>query len=133
MENLDLENVSKYLINKISEFQDYEYYLDLNEEERNELPYVLFGIFHDFYVDNFGDKILRKKINNFLEELSSSDSKDIQELVSFGFLENIKKKSNIFEDMVNGFGQNTRRLLKETVTHHENLGQFQNKKLDVND
>jgi len=125
MPKLVLKNVSRYVLDRVPGLGAYSNYMSLDDEEKFELPYVLFGVLYNFYVDNFSDKTIRKKIEALLEDISSSKSKDLEELVCFGFLENINLRSNIFKDMIDGFGKDTRRLLKETIEHNHKLGKLQ--------
>jgi len=125
MKKLILKNVSRYVLDRIPELGSYHNYLSLDSDEKFDLPYVLFGVLYKFYVDNFSNHEIRKKVDQLIENISSSSGKELEELICFGFLENINMRSNIFDDMINGFGKNTRRLLKETIEHNEKLGKLQ--------
>lgn len=77
------------LLKEVPEFT--QRYNEVIEDNNGEiLPYVIFGELAGFFIEKFKNKdIVADRIQEYLESLLKQNSKEINEIVSFGFLENL--------------------------------------------
>ena len=124
---LNYKNVIQELLEKLPEFHDSEEFKYF-EDEAN-LPTIIFGAFRQFYIKTYqeGDKELIKRMSNFLEKIAKIETKEMKELICFGFLENISPKANYYDGLVGTFGEVTLKRLQETNEYWKKLQEIHEK------
>jgi hypothetical protein len=121
----DYKNILEKLIKDIPEFKNYENYIaecDINNKGNQ---YVVFGVLQSFFKEAFKEKRTKvvKSISKFLEEACSTDDDKLIELVMFGFMETLYGNNGDFnKDMLDYFGDNTKKILVKTIKHNSKIG-----------
>lgn len=115
---INYENSIEKLLETAPEFVEYPNYKSILEEGSANLPYIVFGILRNYYINEFLKKNLKviEKIAIFLESLAMSDDKKIVNLLAVGFLENLNPEKEYYPALRDTFGHATKRLLDEVMT-----------------
>ena len=119
------DNVLEKLVEVVPELIEYENYVSVKEEGSADLPYVVFGVFENFFKKSFKEHkdVILNKISEFLEYSSSSDDDKVKELVMFGFMETLYGNYEDFDkDMLDYFGEKTKQVLIDAVEHNTKIG-----------
>lgn len=82
---MDYNDPVKKLLEKFPEFRNSEEFKYF-EDEIN-LPTIIFGAFRQFYIKVYQKKDMKlvNKMSNFLEEVAKVETKEMEELICFGF------------------------------------------------
>lgn len=115
MENLTFQNVLRELLKTITELKNSKDFQAIVSHGNADNQYVVFGVFENFYIECFkeGNVQLMNRMSQFLEKVASSEEIRLQELVAYGFLENLDKKADYYEEIIKTFGKHTRKQLQD--------------------
>lgn len=111
---INTNNFSKFLLESLPEFK-IAYDENLKDNEGEILPYVIFGELTRFFINEFEKENFKlcDKIQKYLLDLLSQNDLELNNLVSFGFLENLHQAENDYEKIKNNLNPILSNILNE--------------------
>ncbi|MBP9694901.1 MAG: hypothetical protein KBD73_00595 [Candidatus Magasanikbacteria bacterium] len=109
------------LVNFIPEYKSSESWKEVSDN--SDLPYIVFGNLYAWTIENIklGQILLVQKVLNFIQEIACINENKLDELIMFGFLENIDESKNADKIIIKMLKKETRQLYLQMIAHNDRL------------